>query len=120
MPRVKPVALLAVLIVVLLPIAVIGVTYPWLRLIQLADGSILLARTQAETTSDGKLFRSYGYGVDWLAREELDTDGDGTFDIRGDDWQTAAPAACWKLQVRSWVRVPPSVCEQAAKAFFGM
>ncbi len=84
------------------------------RLIRMPDGHWLLART-AEVTTGGRLHRGYVVGADMLVRQELDTDGDGVYDVRGDDWPSETPTWCWIRDASGWRSTTPAHCARAPR-----
>lgn len=92
--------------------------FAWLFLgvVVFPDGNWLVARTAEQRAPNGFRFRTFVVGPDGIVRVELDTDGDGSFDVRGDDWGRAAPVWCRERVDGAWVSVAPERCQAAWEA----
>lgn len=86
-----------------------------IRLIRMPDGHWLLARTAEVSAAGGRRHRVYVVGADMIVRQELDTDGDGAYDVRGDDWSREAPRWCWSRSGSGWSSTTPMHCAEALR-----
>ncbi|WP_164014902.1 hypothetical protein [Pyxidicoccus trucidator] len=96
-------------------VAVLGAlaTVGPVRLIQMPDGHWLRVRTPGAIKVAGGRYREFIWGIDTVVRVELDTDGDGRYDVRGEDWQRVAPRWCWARGESGWVAAPLQHCVTA-------
>ncbi|NMO20673.1 hypothetical protein HPC49_39575 [Pyxidicoccus fallax] len=95
-------------------LAVLGYVSSHIKLIQMPDGHWLFTRTPGRVEWNGRGFRYLVWGVDTVVRVEIDTDGDGDYDLRGDDWQRDPPRWCWQRSGWTWEPVPPARCVEGA------
>lgn len=86
-----------------------------IQLIRMPDGHWLLARVSDFSTRGGRRHRGYVVGADMIVRQELDTDGDGAYDVRGDDWSREAPRWCWIRSDSGWSFTTPMNCAEALR-----
>jgi hypothetical protein len=84
------------------------------RLIQMPDGVWLRVRAPGAVKVTGGQYRYFVWGTDAVARKELDTDGDGRYDVRGDDWQRVVPKWCWLRGASGWEPAAPERCAAAS------
>ena len=109
-------------LVVLLSVVLVGVgvlvATPF-SLVLLPDGGLFLARTQPAVELPGGRYRFYIQGSDGIIRRELDTNRDGVYDVRGDDWHGATPSWCSTRGASGWTRTTPAHCEEAWKRLVG-
>ncbi|MFP2933817.1 hypothetical protein ACLESO_53540 [Pyxidicoccus sp. 3LG] len=97
------------LVVVLAALALAGP----MRFIRMPEGIWLWVRTPGAIKGPGGQYRFFIWGPDAVVRVELDTDGDGRYDLRGDDWQRVAPRWCWSRGPSGWEPAPPEHCVAA-------
>lgn len=91
----------------------VAVSSMFFRVVVLPTGNWAVARMGQTVTPQGQRYRTFIVGVNAIIRLELDTDGDGVYDLRGDDWQGARPVWCWKRGATGWEETPPAQCELA-------
>ncbi|WP_163997936.1 hypothetical protein [Pyxidicoccus caerfyrddinensis] len=84
------------------------------RLIRMPDGHWLRVRTPGVIKVAGGQYRYFMWGTDAVVRRELDTDGDGRYDVRGDDWQSSRPRWCWLRGASGWEPAAPERCVAAS------
>ncbi|QSQ18703.1 hypothetical protein JY651_25410 [Pyxidicoccus parkwayensis] len=97
------------LVAVVVALAVAGPA----RFIRMPDGVWLFVRVSEGVWSSGKRYREFHWGTDTLVRMELDIDGDGRYDVRGDDWQRKKPRWCWIREASTWEPANPEGCAKA-------
>lgn len=104
------VGLLAVtLVAVLVALATVGPV----QFIRMPEGHWLRVRTPGAIKVPGGKYRYFIWGSHTIVRVELDTDGDGGYDVRGDDWQRAMPTWCWRRGASGWEPTSPEDCMKA-------
>ncbi|MCP3144725.1 hypothetical protein [Pyxidicoccus xibeiensis] len=97
------------LVAVLAALAVAGP----MRFIRMPEGVWLWVRTPGAIQVAGGRYRYFIWGTDTVVRVELDTDGDGRYDVRGDDWQRVTPTWCWRRGSSGWEPAAPEHCVAA-------
>src|SRR5689334_8923386 len=54
----------------------------------------MMTRFETHSVPGGARYRTFVWGADYDVRMDLDVDGDGHWDLRGEDWQEQAPTRC--------------------------
>lgn len=84
--------------------------------VQMPNGTVILTRARTHAYPSGAELRVYVHGTDFIARQDVDVEGDGRFDYRGDNWSDEVPELCRERDGFGWRSAPPADCAAALHA----
>lgn len=117
MKRWNPILVVSLCVTFTAVVVALAVAGP-MRFIRMPDGAWLFVRvSEGIWGASGKRYRDFYWGTDTLVRRELDTNGDGRYDVRGDYWQRKTPKWCWIREASAWESADPAHCAEAMDTF---